>query len=155
MSPVRNQNTEQHARDKIDNLLETSGWVVQDKDHIDFNSGEGQAVKEYTTDVGPADYVLFVDRQPVSILEAKREDKSQNITTVEDQTLVDTRNLGEQAEHEFMAYTPSDDSRKFTELYSVQRLRSSAVPKDAQVCISTIQRMYSILQEKPLDESEE
>jgi type I restriction enzyme, R subunit len=36
--------------------------------------------------------------------------------------LVDTKNLGEQAEQEFMAYTPSDDNRKFTELYNVQRL---------------------------------
>ena len=36
--------------------------------------------------------------------------------------LVDTKNLGEQAEQEFMAYLPNDDNRKFTELYSVQRL---------------------------------
>jgi type I restriction enzyme R subunit len=69
--------------------------------------------------------------------------------------LVDTRNLGEQAEQEFLAYQPSDDNRKFTELYTVQRLNSSHVPKDAQVCISTIQRMYSILQGKELDESAE
>ena len=66
-----------------------------------------------------------------------------------------SRNLGEQAEQEFLAYQPSDDNRKFTELYSVQRLNSSHVPKDAQVCISTIQRMYSILQGKELDESAE
>jgi hypothetical protein len=69
--------------------------------------------------------------------------------------LVDTRNLGEQAEQEFLAYQPSDDNRKFTELYTVQRLTSSHVPGDAQVCISTIQRMYSILQGKALDESAE
>ncbi|MCU0796795.1 MAG: DEAD/DEAH box helicase family protein, partial [Akkermansiaceae bacterium] len=69
--------------------------------------------------------------------------------------LVDTRNLGEQAEQEFLAYQPSDDNRKFTELYTVQRLTSSHVPADAQVCISTIQRMYSILQGKELDESAE
>ena len=37
--------------------------------------------------------------------------------------LVDTKNLGEQAEQEFMAYTPNDDNRKFTELYNVQRLQ--------------------------------
>lgn len=36
--------------------------------------------------------------------------------------LVDTKNLGEQAEQEFMAYQPQDDNRKFTELYNVQRL---------------------------------
>ena len=35
------------------------------------------------------------------------------------------RHLGEQAEQECMAYVPSDDNRKFTELYNVQRLKSS------------------------------
>jgi len=69
--------------------------------------------------------------------------------------LVDTKNLGEQAEQEFMSYVPSDDNRKFTELYSVQRLNSSHVPKDAQVCISTIQRMYSLLKDQELDEAAE
>ena len=59
--------------------------------------------------------------------------------------LVDTRNLGEQAQQEFMAYVPSDDNRKFVELYNVQRLTSSFVAGDSQICISTIQRMYSIL----------
>ena len=34
--------------------------------------------------------------------------------------LVDTRNLGEQAEQEFMAYVPNDDSRR---LLSAARLR--------------------------------
>src|SRR5206468_6358317 len=67
--------------------------------------------------------------------------------------LVDTKNLGEQAEQEFMAYIPSDDNRKFTELYNVQRLRSSYVATDSHVCISTIQRLYSILQDKELEES--
>ncbi|NND23904.1 MAG: DEAD/DEAH box helicase family protein, partial [Acidimicrobiia bacterium] len=35
--------------------------------------------------------------------------------------LVDTKNLGEQADMEFQAFTPKDDQRKFTELYTVQR----------------------------------
>jgi type I restriction enzyme R subunit len=69
--------------------------------------------------------------------------------------LVDTRNLGEQAEQEFQAYMPNDDNRKFTELYNVQRLRSSYVPSDSQVCISTIQRLYSILKGEELDEKTE
>lgn len=282
-----NQDPEQIARDKIDAQLRASGWAVQSKAAYNPNEGIGQAVREYPTDTGPADYVLFVDRKPVGVIEAKKETLGYNITPAEDQTagyaaaklkwvkngeslpflyqatsvltrftdqrdpkprsrevftfhrpetlreclaagsslrsrlkddlppldptalracqvtaitnldtsfaaarpraliqmatgsgktftaitfiyrllkfakakrilfLVDTRNLGEQAEQEFMAYSPNDDARKFTELYSVQRLRSSAVPKDAQVCISTIQRMYSILQEKPLDESDE
>ena len=33
--------------------------------------------------------------------------------------LVDTKNLGEQAEQEFMSFVPNDDNRKFTELYGV------------------------------------
>lgn len=69
--------------------------------------------------------------------------------------LVDTRNLGKQAHQEFMAYTPPDDGRKFTELYNVQRLASSTIDPHAQVCISTIQRMYSILSGEPIDESVE
>lgn len=67
--------------------------------------------------------------------------------------LVDTKNLGEQAEQEFQSFTPNDDNRHFTELYSLQRLTSKGINKDAKVCISTIQRMYSILQGKDLDES--
>ncbi len=285
MSP--NQNPEQIARDAIDAQLRASGWAVQAKDAINFHEAEGQAVREYTTDTGPADYVLFIDGQPVGVIEAKKETLGANITTVEEQTsdyaaanlkwvqssgvplpflyeatgvitrftdqrdpkprsrevfafhppetlreflaagrslrarlhdlpaldpanlrecqieavtnlevslqdarpraliqmatgagktftaitsvyrllkharvrrvlfLVDTRNLGEQAEQEFLAFTPNDDNRKFTELYSAQRLASSHVPADAQVCISTIQRMYSILQGTELDASAE
>ncbi len=63
--------------------------------------------------------------------------------------------MGEQAEQEFMSFVPNDDNRKFTELYNVQRLKSSFIAKDSQVCISTIQRMYSLLKEQPLDESAE
>ena len=282
-----NQNPEQRARDQIDAQLRAAGWAIQSSSAIDLNEGQGQAVREYTTDCGPADYVFFVDRKAVGITEAKKNTLGQNITTVENQTgeyaaaklkwiqdtgqplpflyeatgvltrftdqrdpkprsrevftfhrpetlremlshgrslrdrlqdlpvldpidlrdcqvtavtgldksvkkakpralvqmatgsgktfaaitfiyrvlkhakakrilfLVDTRNLGEQAEQEFLAYTPSDDNRKFTELYTVQRLNSCHVPKDAQVCISTIQRMYSILQGRELDESAE
>ena len=69
--------------------------------------------------------------------------------------LVDTRNLGEQAEQEFMAYVSGDDNRKFTELYNVQRLTSSFVAKDSQVCISTIQRMYSLLKGQEMDDAAE
>ena len=54
-----------------------------------------------------------------------------------------------------MAYTPSDDRRSFSQLYGVRRLKSSYIPNDVQICISTIQRMYSILKEEDLDESTE
>lgn len=69
--------------------------------------------------------------------------------------LVDTKGLGEQAEREFLAYRPNDDKRSFSELYGVRHLKSSFIPSDAQVCISTIQRMYSILRGEELDESTE
>ena len=69
--------------------------------------------------------------------------------------LVDTRNLGEQAEQEFMNFRPNDDNRKFTELYNVQRLTSSYIANESQVCISTIQRLYSILKGEEMDDSAE
>lgn len=67
--------------------------------------------------------------------------------------LVDTKNLGEQAEQEFHSYVYKN--RKFTEDYNVQRLTSSYIASDSQVCISTIQRLYSILKGEELDESAE
>ncbi len=69
--------------------------------------------------------------------------------------VVDTKNLGEQAEQEFRAYQPQDDNRQFTELYNVQRLTSSYIAPDSQVCISTIQRLYSILKGEELDDAAE
>ena len=284
--PKANQTPEQAAREMIDEKLSQAGWFVQDKKKIDFSAGLGIAVREYQTDVGPADYVLFIDKKPIGVIEAKPESWGQKITTVEEQSggyagaklkwvnnsealplvyestgvltrftdvrdpkprsrevfnfprpetmrdwlvqpgslrfrlqgfpaldhtglrtcqvvaienletsfkhdrpraliqmatgsgktytavtsiyrllkyadakrilfLVDTRNLGEQAEQEFMAFVPSDDNRKFTELYNVQRLTSSFVAKDSQVCISTIQRMYSLLKDQEMDEAAE
>ena len=280
--PSANRTPEEAARDSIDEMLLQAGWVVQDNKKIDFSADFGIAVREYRTDAGPADYVLFIDKKPVGVVEAKPEHWGQKITTVEEQSgryaaaklkwvnnkeplpfvyestgvltrftdgrdpkprsrevfgfprpetmrdwliqpaslrsrlrglpdldplglracqisaiekleasfkddrpraliqmatgsgktytaitsiyrllkhvdakrilfLVDTRNLGEQAEQEFMAYVPSDDNRKFTELYNVQRLISSFVAKDSQVCISTIQRMYSLLKGQEMD----
>ena len=280
-----NQNPEQIARDRIDKMLVHSGWDVQSKSKVDLNAKKGVAVREYQTDVGPADYVLFVDKKPVGIIEAKREDEGHRLTVVEDQStnyakaklkylnndplpfvyestgtitrftdyrdpkprgravfwfhkpetiaewlkkekslrarllsmpvldetglrpaqivainnlehsfkknrpkaliqmatgagktftaatfvyrllkhadakrilfLVDTKNLGEQAEQEFMTFQPNDDNRKFTELYNVQRLTSSYIASDSQVSISTIQRLYSILKGEELEESAE
>lgn len=281
-----NQNPEQIARDKIDAQLRASGWAVQNKSELDPTAAQGVAVREYQTDVGPADYVLFVDGQAAGVLEAKPESWGQNLTTVEEQSggyaaaklkwvnnakplpfvyegtgaitrftngldpkprsrevfavhrpetlktwlaadqslrtelrnlpeldvaglrdcqvsaiakleaslkedrpraliqmatgsgktftaitevyrllkhadakrvlfLVDTKNLGEQAEQEFMSFVPNDDNRKFTELYNVQRLKSKHIAGDSQVCISTIQRMYAILKDEDLPEGSE
>lgn len=81
-----NQNPEHLARDNIDALLKATGWSVQDKNRFDPNDGSGQAVREYPTESGPADYVLFVDRMAVGVIEAKRESRGENLTVVEEQT---------------------------------------------------------------------
>src|SRR5580698_4141313 len=81
-----NQNAEQRARDQIDAKLVEAGWIVQHRTAINFGAGPGIAIREYQTDVGPADYLLFVDKSPVGVIEAKKEEVGQNITTVEDQT---------------------------------------------------------------------
>ena len=60
--------------------------------------------------------------------------------------LVDRSNLGEQAEKEFQGFRTPDDHRKFTELYPVQRLTSNTIGEASKVIITTIQRLYSMLQ---------
>ncbi|MFZ2470972.1 MAG: type I restriction-modification enzyme R subunit C-terminal domain-containing protein [Methanothrix sp.] len=59
--------------------------------------------------------------------------------------LVDRRTLGEQALTEFKQYVTPDDGRKFTELYNVQHLTSNTLDPVCRVCITTIQRLYSML----------
>lgn len=70
-----NQTPEQIARDEIDRLLELAGWTVVSKSAVNLSASKGVAVREYQTGVGPADYVLFVDKTPVGVIEAKREDE--------------------------------------------------------------------------------
>ena len=86
MHSPSNQTPEQHARDTIDARLKASGWAVQDKDRLDFNAALGIAVREYQTDVGPADYVLFVDRKAVGVIEAKPDSWGVKLTSVEEQS---------------------------------------------------------------------
>lgn len=277
---------EQKAREVIDAKLTQSGWVVQDVKKLNPMASLGVAVREFPTSTGPVDYALFVDGIPVGVVEAKKSDAGENITTVEGQSaryanstfkwvkceycirfayestdkltrftdyndikyrsravfsfhrpetlaallkqpntirnnmkrfpkfdatgfrkcqitaienldasfadnrpkalvqmatgagktftaitaayrllkygkmnrilfLVDTRGLGEQAEREFLAYMPNDDPRSFSQIYGVRRLKSSYIPGEVQICISTIQRMYSILKGEDIDESAE
>ena len=277
---------EEKARLIIDENLCQSGWIIQDMNCLNLAVSLGVAVREFPTSTGEVDYALFIDGQPVGVVEAKREEAGQSITDVEIQSgryanstfkwvkedytirfayeatdklirftdykdikyrsrtvfsfhrpetlqdllkqpdtirnnmkhfpvldetgfrkcqvnaikkleesfadnrpkalvqmatgagktftaitasyrllkygkinrilfLVDTKGLGEQAEREFLAYTPTDDPRSFSQIYGVRRLTSSYIPGDVQVCISTIQRMYSILKGEELDESAE
>ncbi|MBV9007751.1 MAG: DEAD/DEAH box helicase family protein, partial [Verrucomicrobia bacterium] len=66
--------------------------------------------------------------------------------------LVDRGNLGDQTLKEFQQFVTPDDGRKFTELYNVQHLKSSQLDKVSRVCISTIQRLYSMLRGEEIDE---
>ena len=66
--------------------------------------------------------------------------------------LVDRGNLGEQTLQEFQNFIVPKDGRKFTELYNVQHLSSNHIDTVSRVCISTIQRVYSMLKgERELD----
>jgi type I restriction enzyme, R subunit len=59
--------------------------------------------------------------------------------------LVDRANLGRQALAAFQQFVTPDDGRKLTELYNVQFLASNAIDPAARVCITTVQRLYSML----------
>ncbi|MCA9178509.1 MAG: DEAD/DEAH box helicase family protein, partial [Planctomycetales bacterium] len=65
--------------------------------------------------------------------------------------IVDRGNLGRQTLKEFQQFVTPDDGRKFTELYNVQHLQGATIDKVSRVCITTIQRLYSILKGEPLD----
>ncbi|MEU9255228.1 DEAD/DEAH box helicase family protein [Streptomyces sp. NPDC048270] len=69
--------------------------------------------------------------------------------------LVDRTNLARQTAAEFGSYETPDDGRKFTELYSVQRLAGLGVPESSDVVISTIQRVHSALRGKDVPEDDD
>ncbi len=70
--------------------------------------------------------------------------------------LVDRANLGRQTIREFEGFDTPDDGRKFTELYNARMLDSSEFDiggeQATKVHVSTIQRLYSILRGKPIDQ---
>lgn len=77
---------ETKAREKIDLKLLQAGWQVQDFKKINLSAALGVAVREHPTDTGPADYVLFVKRIAVGVIEAKRDEAGENLTAHEAQT---------------------------------------------------------------------
>ena len=64
---------ESRARARIDEMLETAGWVLQDYSQPDFMAAPGVAVREFVTPVGPMDYLLVAGGKVVGSLEAKAE----------------------------------------------------------------------------------
>jgi type I restriction enzyme R subunit len=65
------QKPEQKAREKIDAMLVDSGWVVQDRRHLNLHAAPGVALCETDVEGGFADYMLFVDGKAAGVLEAK------------------------------------------------------------------------------------
>ena len=277
---------EEKARQNIDRLLTAAGWTIQDREQMNLGAAQGVAVREYPMSSGPTDYLLFVNRRAVGVIEAKPEGTT--LSGVSDQTekylrgvppllpsyqkplpfgyestgvetffrdlrdpdsssrpvfafhkpetlerwikqqqalrynlqilprlkehglrdcqieaitnleklfaanhsrtliqmatgsgktytavsfvyrlikhakaerilfLVDRSNLGRQTLKEFQQYTTPDDGRKFTELYNVQHLTTNRIDKVNNVCITTIQRLYSMLKgDSDFDEENE
>ncbi|HLE25109.1 MAG TPA: type I restriction-modification enzyme R subunit C-terminal domain-containing protein [Thermodesulfobacteriota bacterium] len=266
---------EEKTRQKIDQLLEAAGWIVQNLKELNLGASLGVAVREFTLESGEADYLLFVGRKAVGAIEAKPEGTTlsgvaeqsgkylegipKNLPQVQQPLpfayestsietlfrdlrdpdfrsrrvfafhkpetllewssqkdtlrsllktmptliieglrgcqieaiqnleesfeearpraliqmasgggktytavsviyrlikfvnvrrvlfLVDRSNLGRQTSREFQQYVTPDDGRKFTELYNVQHLTSNALDPVSRVCITTIQRLYSML----------
>ncbi|HOD36422.1 MAG TPA: type I restriction-modification enzyme R subunit C-terminal domain-containing protein [Syntrophales bacterium] len=266
---------EEKARQRIDQLLELAGWQIQDRKEANLGASLGVAIREFPLKSGFADYLLYVDRKAVGVVEAKPFGTS--LSGVEEQTkgyienlpdtlqcyqkplpfayestgietyfrdlrdiehrsrrlfafhkpetlhewlgesntlrnklkvlpplikaslrdcqieavqnldksfadtrpraliqmatgsgktftavtfayrlikfanarrilfLVDRNNLGRQTRMEFQQYVTPDDGRKFTELYNVQHLTSNTLDPVSRVCITTIQRLFSML----------
>ncbi len=277
---------EQKARQNIDRLLTAAGWVIQDWERMNPSKSPGVAVREHPMSSGPTDYLLFIDRRAIGVIEAKPEGttlsgvseqtekylrgvppllpsyqkplpfgyestgvetffrnlrdpnsrsrrvfafhkpetllqwirqqqtlryKFQTLPLLEKQGLrdcqieaitnleesfakdypraliqmatgsgktytavnfvyrlikhakaerilflVDRSNLGRQTLKEFQQYTTPDYGRKFTELYNVQHLTTNQIDKVSNVCITTIQRLYSMLKgDSDFDEENE
>ena len=64
---------EEKARENIDRLLIKAGWVIQDRKQMNRGESLGVAVREFPMDSGPTDYLLFVERRAVGVIEAKPE----------------------------------------------------------------------------------
>ena len=279
-------NPEEKARQNIDQLLTAADWTIQDRKQMNLGASQGVAVREYPMSSGPTDYLLFIDRRAVGVIEAKPEGTT--LSGVSEQTekyltgipatllchrkplpfgyestgietffrdlrdpnsrsrpvfafhkpetllkwvqhprtlrynletlpllekqglracqieaitnleksfaadrpraliqmatgsgktytavsfiyrlikfagakrvlfLVDRSNLGRQTLKEFQQYTTPDDGRKFTELYNVQHLTTNRIDEVSKVCITTIQRLYSMLKgDSDFDEENE
>ncbi|MGY1640751.1 DEAD/DEAH box helicase family protein [Geodermatophilus sp. SYSU D00703] len=69
--------------------------------------------------------------------------------------LVDRNNLADQTLAEFQNYRTPDDGRRFTEIYNVDKLTSAGTLASSHVVISTIQRVYSVLSNKPVSQEDD
>ncbi|MCB9437330.1 MAG: DEAD/DEAH box helicase family protein [Anaerolineales bacterium] len=75
---------EDRARRDIDALLKQAGWIIQNPDEMHLGAGIGVAVRELHLTTGDADYGLYINRQLIGAIEAKR--KGFSLAGVEAQT---------------------------------------------------------------------
>lgn len=69
--------------------------------------------------------------------------------------LVDRNNLGKQAEGEFGTFRLTENGDDFNTIFTVNRLRSSSIPSDSNVVISTIQRLFSFLKGEDVGDNDD
>jgi type I restriction enzyme R subunit len=63
--------------------------------------------------------------------------------------LVDRSNLGKQTKLEFDKFQIPETKRKFPAEYNIQRLTTNTIDTSSRVCVSTVQRIFSILKGEP------
>jgi type I restriction enzyme, R subunit len=80
---------EELARQQIDRMLAAGGWAVQDRKTFNLSASRGVAIREFPLEAGFADYMLFVDRQAVGIVEAKKEGTSLSGVDTQSQKYLD------------------------------------------------------------------
>jgi len=74
------------ARTNIDKMLIDAGYVIQDMENFNRSAALGVAVREFQTQSGPVDYLLFINGKPCCMVEAKAEDKGISLTMVAEQS---------------------------------------------------------------------
>jgi type I restriction enzyme R subunit len=126
---MNNMTPEEKARLVIDNKLCRSGWVVQDMKKLNLSAALGVAVREFPTDTGEVDYALFVDGNPVGVIEAKRGEKGETITDVEIQSGRYANSTFKWIKNDYVirfAYEATDKLIRFTD-YNDIKYRSRTV----------------------------
>ena len=70
---------EEKARLIIDQQRVEAGYVIQDMSDMNVYAAKGVIVREYPTDTGEVDYLIFINAQPVGIIEAKEINKGEKL----------------------------------------------------------------------------
>lgn len=69
--------------------------------------------------------------------------------------LVDRNNLGKQAEGEFGMFRLTENGDSFNTIFAVNRLKSAEIPPESNVVISTIQRLFSVINGEDVSDDED